>query len=188
MRTNSTFTYSSTCPKKAFSLIESAIVLGVAGLVIGGIWAAASAVNESMKWLQTEKGILYYQKLITDNFSIQNSAAIGVKDIPDWMAKFPLPAGWSCCGNYGAPIDPYGNPFYAQLQGNDSYWLGYYDVYLPAPMSKALCIKHQRLIRMRLNAINTVAWSTVPVACATDINACCTGGTGSSTSAYYKWP
>lgn len=33
--------------KKAFSLIEAAIVLGVVGLVIGGIWVAASAVMEN---------------------------------------------------------------------------------------------------------------------------------------------
>lgn len=32
--------------KKGFSLIEAAIVLGIVGLVIGGIWIAASAVQE----------------------------------------------------------------------------------------------------------------------------------------------
>lgn len=35
--------------KSGFSLIEAAIVLGVVGLVIGGIWVAAAAVNESHK-------------------------------------------------------------------------------------------------------------------------------------------
>jgi len=32
-------------PKAAFSLIEAAIVLGLVGLVIGGIWAASTAVS-----------------------------------------------------------------------------------------------------------------------------------------------
>lgn len=35
--------------RKAFSLIEAAIVLGVVGLVIGGIWWAASAVRDAQK-------------------------------------------------------------------------------------------------------------------------------------------
>lgn len=35
--------------RRGFSLIEAAIVLGVVGLVIGGIWAAAATVNENMK-------------------------------------------------------------------------------------------------------------------------------------------
>lgn len=35
--------------KYAFSLIEAAIVLGVVGLVIGGIWVAAAAVQETMR-------------------------------------------------------------------------------------------------------------------------------------------
>jgi type II secretory pathway pseudopilin PulG len=33
--------------KKAFSLIEAAIVLGIIGLVIGGIWIAAASVQEN---------------------------------------------------------------------------------------------------------------------------------------------
>jgi type II secretory pathway pseudopilin PulG len=32
--------------KKGFNLIESAVVLGVVGLVIGGIWVGAAALNE----------------------------------------------------------------------------------------------------------------------------------------------
>jgi competence protein ComGC len=36
-------------PRKGFNLVEAAIVLGVVGLVIGGIWATASAVMENHK-------------------------------------------------------------------------------------------------------------------------------------------
>jgi len=34
---------------RAFSLIEAAIVLGVVGLVIGGLWIAAASVNENRR-------------------------------------------------------------------------------------------------------------------------------------------
>ena len=43
--------------KKAFSLIEAAIVLGVVGLVIGGIWVAAATVNERQKINATTQNI-----------------------------------------------------------------------------------------------------------------------------------
>ena len=45
--------------KKGFSLVEAAIVLGVVGLVIGGIWWAASAVTERFEVMQAEKDLLH---------------------------------------------------------------------------------------------------------------------------------
>lgn len=44
--------------RKGFNLIEAAIVLGVVGLVIGGIWVAASAVRYQHQLAETAKGIL----------------------------------------------------------------------------------------------------------------------------------
>lgn len=35
--------------RRGFSLVEAAIVLGVVGVVIGGIWTAASTVNENLR-------------------------------------------------------------------------------------------------------------------------------------------
>ena len=43
--------------RKGFSLVEAAIVLGVVGLVIGGIWLAASAVQQNMRINRTVSGI-----------------------------------------------------------------------------------------------------------------------------------
>ncbi len=44
--------------KRGFNLIEAAIVLGVVGLVIGGIWVAAAAVQSNMRESDTSKGLL----------------------------------------------------------------------------------------------------------------------------------
>lgn len=41
--------------KRAFSLIEAAIVLAVVGLVLGGIWWAASSIRAEMKALEAVK-------------------------------------------------------------------------------------------------------------------------------------
>ena len=42
-------THSPARRRRGFNLVEAAIVLGVIGLVIGGIWAAASSLSESRK-------------------------------------------------------------------------------------------------------------------------------------------
>lgn len=43
---------------RAFSLIEAAIVLAIVGLVIGGLWAAASSAMNNLKIQQTREGII----------------------------------------------------------------------------------------------------------------------------------
>lgn len=43
---------------KGFNLIEAAVVLGVIGLVIGGIWIAATSVTQSQRINHTAAGIL----------------------------------------------------------------------------------------------------------------------------------
>lgn len=55
-----------------FNLIEAAIVLAVVGFVIGGIWIAASAVNESLKVSQTIKAtfrIIEGTRILNQNFT-----------------------------------------------------------------------------------------------------------------------
>lgn len=44
--------------KRGFNLIEAAIVLGVVGLVVGGIWISASAVSDHFKVSKTASGLL----------------------------------------------------------------------------------------------------------------------------------
>ena len=44
--------------KRAFSLIEAAIVLGVVGLVIGGIWVGAAAISERHQITRQSTAIL----------------------------------------------------------------------------------------------------------------------------------
>ena len=44
--------------QRGFNLIEAAIVLGVVGLVIGGIWVAAAAVQENLRNGDASKGLI----------------------------------------------------------------------------------------------------------------------------------
>jgi hypothetical protein len=51
---------------RGFNLIEAAIVLGVVGLVIGGIWVAASAVQENLRTKRMQEGITsIYQGILS---------------------------------------------------------------------------------------------------------------------------
>ena len=44
--------------KRGFNLVEAAIVLGVVGLVIGGIWVAAASVQENLRLSRAQRDIL----------------------------------------------------------------------------------------------------------------------------------
>lgn len=53
-----TITNTSPSSRHAFSLIEAAIVLAIVGLVMGGIWAAASASSEARKTTELVSGVI----------------------------------------------------------------------------------------------------------------------------------
>ncbi len=104
--------------QRAFNLIEAAIVLGVVGLVIGGIWVAAAKVNDSIKWSQTEEGWIYYMNLTAKYFNQTTWAGQPQTDIEPFWIQFPLPAGWSIKGS--KPIDPYGFPLSGRVNAGGS--------------------------------------------------------------------
>ncbi len=62
--------------KRGFNLIESAIVLGVVGLVIGGIWVAAAAVNNNYKVSKTVSDLVLVVKNIQGLISFQDAERI----------------------------------------------------------------------------------------------------------------
>ena len=53
----------------AFNLIESAIVLGIVGLVISGIWIAASSLFFNYRASKTAEGILYFKERGTETIT-----------------------------------------------------------------------------------------------------------------------
>jgi type II secretory pathway pseudopilin PulG len=60
-----------------FNLIEAAIVLGIVGLVVGGIWAAAAAAYENMRQQQASKGVLALAQAVKSYYAGTGSATIG---------------------------------------------------------------------------------------------------------------
>lgn len=80
---------------RGFSLIEAAIVLGVVGLIIGGIWVAASTVQENLRVKRTVEGVLHIASRGQESIPISigvtawtdiTSSALNMGMIPnDWI-------------------------------------------------------------------------------------------------------
>lgn len=94
--------------KRGFNLIESAIVLGVVGLVIGGIWVAAAAVSEDRKVEEVVQGILSTVKNIQKNISISDGLAIGgggVNITSSVISMNAFPESWVQNGQLKTPFN-----------------------------------------------------------------------------------
>ncbi len=103
---------------KAFSLIELAIILGIVGLVVGGIWIGASAVIEKRRINETIQAI----GVISDGVGrlYTNSAIEGAANGTSIVsvlidAKIP-PADWVVGSQI---VDPWGNAVVIRSTGAD---------------------------------------------------------------------
>ena len=61
---------------RGFNLIEAAVVLGVIGLVIGGIWVGAAALNQSMRVNQLTSQILFLAARLQTDLGGTDATAI----------------------------------------------------------------------------------------------------------------
>lgn len=68
-------------PTSGFNLVEAAVVLGVAGLVIGGIWVAASSVQENLRVSRTIEMIFTIARNAQNLINISQSTSIGNNSI-----------------------------------------------------------------------------------------------------------
>lgn len=65
------------CVATGFSLIESAIVLALIGVVIGGVWVAAAAMAEDRKVRETLEGVTLIAENIRTLISVADSNSLG---------------------------------------------------------------------------------------------------------------
>lgn len=105
--------------KKGFSLVEAAIVLGVVGLVIGGIWVAAASVMESMRVSEAVKGLTLMADKATRLLSRSDIETIGVQtDITSFLVDSgAAPSNWV---NGSTIVDPWGEPVIASISPQDA--------------------------------------------------------------------
>jgi hypothetical protein len=93
--------------QRGFNLIEAAIVLGVVGLVIGGIWIAASAVQEANRYRNLVGGFGF---IVTQTQSILPASVFQGSDIGiDGISMGIWPKDWV---NGTSRTNPYGGNSY----------------------------------------------------------------------------
>jgi type II secretory pathway pseudopilin PulG len=91
--------------KRGFSLLEAAVVLGVVGLVIGGIWGVASSVRASMQANQLHQQTLNLVSSIRDYYANRPLPSV-TADMTDTLrtkGRFPEEM---CPANCVAAISP----------------------------------------------------------------------------------
>ncbi len=119
--------------KKGFNLIEAAIVLGVVGLVIGGIWIAAAAVMEEWKVRKTVTDVETIARNIKNLISVTDRNAIiaanggaSLNIAPTLYNSGIFPTDWISGGTVKNPFG--GNVSVVLLSGSARYEIWLYNV------------------------------------------------------------
>jgi hypothetical protein len=73
--------------KKGFNLIEAAIVLGIVGLVVGGIWVAATSVYANLRSKRATDELLSIVQGVRALYATSSSFGAAVGDITPLMAQ-----------------------------------------------------------------------------------------------------
>lgn len=84
--------------RRGFSLIEAAIVLGIIGLVIGGIWVAASAIQINLRAEKLQK--FYLNSYETSRGLIRTT--LSNTDFTPLFATYTFSAGYTLEGSPGS--------------------------------------------------------------------------------------
>jgi len=93
--------------QQGFNLVEAAIVLGVVGLVIGGIWVAASAVTENRKQARMSEQVLLVVQNIRQIYGgrppVAETYFTSLHNAASWASVFPADAISAT-----SPVSPWG--------------------------------------------------------------------------------
>ncbi len=154
--------------KKGFSLVESAIVLGVVGLIIGGIWVAAAAIMENRKVTETEKGILTTATNMQRVFSKRDSESLGaggnisfaIRDIRIYPDDWPYDTSAPVDGGQ-ASITPFGGYLYVTSFRPGVSWDGF-QVYLEQ-IPNGMCAKLVTRMSSKITGITGIALKLIQV-------------------------
>lgn len=126
-----------------FSLIESAMILVISGLVIGAAWIAAAAVTESLKINKASLGVIAIinnlRPLIPASMATGSWQSIGALAINSGA----VPKDFLVNGSLKSPWD---NPIAIGIDGDSS--TGYIQVGMSVP-NKSICLKLSSQITQR---------------------------------------
>ena len=163
---------------RGVNLIDSAIVLGIVGLVLGGIWWAAGAVNDTIKWRKTEKGWYLILNEVMQELDYRTVSSLGSSyNATIWFrASIPVPDGWKKSQvDHGLTYrlhDPegYGITVGTGIFGSTPYVsIGYMTPMYASPsgsLPKRHCARMYALLKeLGGNTYKVVRWGDLPAGC-----------------------
>jgi|GEM_PF-1830697 prepilin-type N-terminal cleavage/methylation domain-containing protein len=105
--------------KKGFTLTEIAIVLGIIGLILGAIWAAASGVYANLKANQGQQGILSASQAVRSMYATSANTGIAVATPTVITTPGEFPVNWQ-----SSTPGIVGNPWHLNPTVNFAYVVG----------------------------------------------------------------
>ncbi len=103
--------------RRGFSLIEIAIVLGIVGLVVAGIWVAAAALNENRRIQETSSFLLRVSQEASSKIPGSVYGGTGSSDASQLLNQMKIiPENWQLSAT--ALQDPWGNAVAADVKGD----------------------------------------------------------------------
>ncbi len=139
--------------RRGFNLVEAAIVLGVVGLVIGGIWTAAASISESRKQNRLMEQISFVSEQLRSSYKNMPIS------LPQYFADGPVGGSvsiyknaWSAflppdmIGTPSTPVSPWGTRIDLVLNSNHIYW----SIQLPVSACITLAPRINALMRGNL--------------------------------------
>lgn len=183
--------------RHGFSLVESAIVLAVVGLVLGGIWVASAAMYERYRVNKTVEGVLTAVKNIQKLISVRDATQKAINDGVSYcggaggssLSSFLIPAnifpkdwvsGSSIKNPFGGEIHSFNYCTFFSLQ----VW----------GMKQSQCIGVLINLSSEIATglfwvqVNNPDWATYtfPIS-SNQAKAACSKGTGNSINVYFKY-
>ncbi|MGV0950347.1 MAG: type II secretion system protein [Azonexus sp.] len=131
----------SSSKRGAYSLIEAAVVLGLLGVVIGGVWVSAASFNENRKVEECATVIFTLSQSLQRLISFADAARIGDANTAPFIKSAGLiPKDWEVpiSVTYPAGIrTPFGGQFYTETHPDGTITI----VFGGRGMPRAACIK-----------------------------------------------
>ncbi len=127
--------------QRGFNLIEAAIVLGVVGLVIGGIWVAAAAVQENMRNGDASKGLIQIVQNVRNLYYGQTPTATATITT-DLISANAIPANF--ISNSTTAINPWNGSVAVRITGASAAAYDQIQIdYVSVPKSSCIALTSQ---------------------------------------------
>ena len=183
---------------RGFNLIEAAVVLGIIGLVVGGVWTAASSIAENQLIATTAEGLTFSAqraRSLYPQWAIQQTVGNGTGDITQQMiAAGAIYPSWVISGAV-AKIPAGDSRFSIALQGNTlGLGNGTVNLTLFPPLKKSICSRivtltstqgSQELALIAVAGTPTTTFSTFPIS-PNSANSACAASPLNYIALYYK--